>query len=136
MRTFPTFLTAFLIPLNILEKKPNSMSPVSGLKLFSAEPTTYRSGSSIPASRKCWNIDSFRAGLWSINLRGTINSPVSTWTTRSSPNRPYEAILAAMFSNSAIPLSPNSFRVFCLSSVAKSSSDMTKSPIPPEGTSS
>ena len=65
--TFATFLTVFFTPLAILEAAfltplntffialkglKNSGIPVSGLIEFAPEPTTYRSGSSIPSSRR------------------------------------------------------------------------------------
>ena len=49
--TVTTFLTAPFNFFQSLLKKPNSIKPVSGLTLFTEEPTTYCSGSSIPASR-------------------------------------------------------------------------------------
>ena len=62
LTTFATFLTTFLTPLTTLETaflaflkiflKKNSGIPVSGLIEFTPEPTTYRSGSSIPSSRR------------------------------------------------------------------------------------
>ena len=124
------------MPLKIFLKKPNSISPVSGLMLFAGLPTTYCSGSSIPLSRKLLKICSFKAGLFSIKVSGTIISPVWMCATLSSPKRPWPAIFSATAVNCAKPCSPNSFLASSASRVEKSSSDIAKSPIPPVGTSS
>ena len=119
-----TFLTTFLKLLHILEKKPNSISPVSGLMEFALLPTTYCSGSSIPLSRNLLKICSFKAGLFSIRLKGTTISPVWMCATLSSPKRPWPAILLATAVNCAKPSLPNSFSASLVSRVSKSSSDM------------
>ena len=74
--TLTTALTTFLMPFQSLEKNPNSIKPVSGLILLASLPTTYCSGSSIPLSRNCLKICSFKRGLFSIRASGTTISPV------------------------------------------------------------